>query len=140
MDLKKSSINNCKVLNLNNSCSSDYVDIENLIDIPFKVKRVYYLYDIVNNLVRGEHAHRELYQLIIGLNKGFKITIDDGNEKRTVTLDKPDLGLLIVPGIWRTLSDFSSDSICLVLASDFYKESDYIRNYSKFLKYKNDSH
>lgn len=116
--------------------SEGLISIETNLSVPFEVKRVYYLYNISNDLVRGEHAHKELYQLIIGLNEGFRIILDDGRKKKDFFLSNPNEGLLIVPGIWRILSDFSKDSVCLVLASDYYKESDYIRDYQKFLNYK----
>tara|TARA_R110001599_G_scaffold9386_3_gene46396 strand:- start:10803 stop:11210 length:408 start_codon:yes stop_codon:yes gene_type:complete len=134
--MRKNTIENCKIVNLNFNKSNTNITIENNIDIPFDVKRIYYLYGIQNNSIRGEHAHKDLYQLIIGLNDGLKIKIDDGENKKTVTLNSQNKGLLIVPGIWRTLTEFSSESICLVLASEFYSENDYIRNYNEFLNYK----
>lgn len=110
--------------------------VENSIDIPFDVKRSYYLYDIPGGENRGGHAHKELYQLVIAAGGAFDVTLDDGNVKRTITLNRPYQGLFIVPGLWRELNNFSSGAICLVLASHFYKENDYIRSYDEFLKFK----
>lgn len=108
------------------------------IAIPFDVKRVYYLYDIPGGESRGGHAHKELHQLIVAVSGSFNVMLDDGNVRRTFTLNRPYQGLLVVPGIWRTLDDFSSGSVCLVLASMLYSETDYIRKYDQFLKYKNE--
>ncbi|HAB26413.1 MAG: hypothetical protein CMP05_09600 [Xanthomarina sp.] len=105
--------------------------------IPFSVKRVYYLYDVPSNAYRGGHAHKNLYQFLIALSGSFDVVLDDGNQKTKITLNKPNKGLLIPNGIWRELENFSSGSVCLVLASEEYDESDYIRNYKKFLSYKN---
>jgi hypothetical protein len=129
--MKNNTVNDCKILSLNYNTR-----LVNNIDIPFEVKRVYYLYDIQNKSIRGEHAHKELYQVIMGLNDGLKIKIDDGQNQKIFNLNKPNKGLLIVPGIWRSLTEFSSDSICLVLASELYSEKDYIRDYNKFLNFK----
>lgn len=106
--------------------------IENGKTVPFEVKRVYYLYDVPGGESRGGHAHKELQQLIIAASGSFNVTLDDGKVKRTFTLNRPYQGLIVVPGIWRELDDFSSGSVCLVLASAQYEESDYIRNYSEF--------
>lgn len=110
--------------------------IENGITIPFEVKRVYFLYDVPGGESRGGHAHKELRQLIIAASGSFNVTLDDGNVKRTFTLNRPYQGLLIVPGIWRELDDFSSGSVCLVLASEVYEEIDYIRDYNEFINLK----
>ena len=127
--MRGNTVDNCKILNFN-------ARLVNNIDVPFEVKRIYYLYDIVNKSIRGDHAHKELYQLIVGLNEGLEIEIGDGQNVKTFILDNPNQGLLIVPGIWRSLTGFSTDSVCLVLASEFYSEDDYIRNYQEFLKFK----
>jgi hypothetical protein len=107
---------------------------ENGANIPFDVKRVYYLYDVPGGASRGGHAHKALYQLIVAVSGSFSVTLDDGNTKRTFTLNRPYQGLLVVPGIWRDINDFSSGSVCLVLASEKYDESDYIRDYGVFKK------
>ncbi len=110
--------------------------VENSKTIPFDLKRIYYLYDIPGGESRGGHAHKELFQLIIAASGSFTVTLDDGKVKRTFTLNRPYQGLFVVPGIWRTLDDFSSGAVCLVLASNIYDEVDYIRNYEDFLLYK----
>jgi dTDP-4-dehydrorhamnose 3,5-epimerase-like enzyme len=104
--------------------------------IPFDVKRVYYLYDVPSNAYRGGHAHKNLFQFLIALSGSFDVVLDDGNKKTTITLNKPNKGLLIPSGIWRELENFSSGSVCLVLASEEFDEADYIRKYKQFLKYK----
>ena len=111
--------------------------VENNFTVPFDIQRTYYLYDIPGGESRGGHAHRELHQLIIAASGSFSVTLDDGKVKRTFMLNRPYQGLLIVPGIWRTLDDFSSGAVCLVLASKKYDELDYIRNYQEFIVYKN---
>lgn len=111
--------------------------VENAITVPFDVKRVYYLYDVPGGESRGGHAHKDLYQLIVAASGSFSVTLDDGNIKRTFLLNRPNYGLLVVPGIWRTLDDFSSGAVCMVLASEKYDESDYIRDYDEFVSYKN---
>lgn len=110
--------------------------VENNTTIPFEIQRAYYLYDIPGGESRGGHAHKDLHQLIIGVSGAFSVTLDDGVVKRTITLNRPYHGLYVVPGIWRTLEDFSSGSVCLVLASLPYSEEDYIRGYEEFLKWK----
>ena len=110
--------------------------VENSRDVPFDINRVYYLYDIPGGESRGGHAHKELRQLIVAVSGSFDVIIDDGRIKRTVTLNRPYLGLLIIPGIWRELNNFSSGAICMVLASTKFDKEDYIRDYSQFLIYK----
>lgn len=104
-------------------------------EFPFAVKRVYYLYDVPGGESRGGHAHKSLYQLLVAVSGSFTVVLDDGQNKRSVFLNRSHKGLLIVPGIWRTLEDFSSGAVCLVLASEEYDENDYIRNYQDFLKH-----
>lgn len=111
--------------------------VENNKDVPFEVKRAYYLYDVPGGESRGGHAHKALNQLIIAVSGSFTVTLDDGKVKRTFTLNRPYQGLYVVPGIWRTLDDFSSGSVCLVLASEKYYAEDYIRNYNEFIELKN---
>ena len=110
--------------------------VENSTTLPFDVKRVYYLYDIPGGEGRGAHAHRDLEQLIIAASGSFTVTLDDGHVRRTFNLNRPYQGLLVKSGIWRTLDDFSSGSVCLVLASEKYDAADYIREYEKFMKYR----
>ncbi|GAK76946.1 MULTISPECIES: sugar 3,4-ketoisomerase [Nonlabens] len=100
--------------------------------IPFKMERVYYLYDVPSSSQRGGHAHKELRQLIVALSGSFDVVLDDGNEQKTVTLNKPDKGLLIPTMVWRELENFSSGSVCMVVASMEFSEDDYIRDYNEF--------
>jgi dTDP-4-dehydrorhamnose 3,5-epimerase-like enzyme len=104
--------------------------------IPFEIKRVYYLYDVPSDAFRGGHAHKNLQQLIIPLSGSFDVHIKDGEQTKVITLNKPHKGLLIVPGIWREIDNFSSGCVCLVLASAEYDESDYIRDFNDFLTFK----
>lgn len=105
--------------------------------IPFAIKRVYYLYDVPSDSYRGGHAHKNLYQFLIPLSGSFEVHLKDGKNEKTMTLNKANKGLLIVPGIWREIDNFSSGAVCLVLASEVYDEDDYIRNYKSFVKFKN---
>ena len=104
--------------------------------VPFPIKRVYYLYDVPSSAARGGHAHKEQFELLIPISGSFDVLVNDTKEKRTITLNKPNVGLLIKSNVWRELDNFSSGSICMVLASHNYSESDYIREYSDFLKFK----
>ena len=133
--MAKYCVNDCVVIELDKHHSDRKGNIsvvENNQTIPFDVKWVYYLYDVPGGESRGAHAHKELFQLIIAASGSFRVTLDDGNEKRSFFLNHPYQGLLIKPGIWRDLDDFSSGAVCLVLASDLYKTDDYIRNYDDF--------
>jgi len=100
--------------------------------LPFEIKRVYYLYDVPSNSTRGGHAHIELKQCLIALSGSFDVVLDDGSQKKIVTLNRPNKGLIIPTGIWRELENFSSGGVCLSLVSDVYKEDDYIREYDQF--------
>ncbi|MDR3001285.1 MAG: FdtA/QdtA family cupin domain-containing protein [Fibromonadaceae bacterium] len=134
----KSSVYNCSVIELpiNHRDRGNLTVAENGKNIPFDVHRVYYLYDVPAGESRGGHAHRELKQLIIAASGSFNVVLSDGKIKRTITLNRPFYGLLVVPGIWRELDDFSSGSICLVMASRKYDAKDYIRGYEEFLAWK----
>lgn len=103
-------------------------------DIPFEISRVYYLYDIPGGAERGSHAHKSLHQLIIPIAGSFDITIDDGSKKTTFKLDRSNTGLYLCPMIWRGLNNFTTGSVCLVLASNVYDKDDYIRDYDDFLQ------
>lgn len=111
--------------------------LQNDIDVPFSVKRIYYLYDIPGGESRGAHAHRSLEQVIVAASGSFDVTIDDGKNKKTVHLNRPYYGLHLFPGMWRDISNFSSGAICLVLASQEYRAEDYIREYDLFTEFRN---
>ena len=104
--------------------------------IPFDIMRVYYLYDVPSDAYRGGHAHKNLIQFMIPLSGSFEVLVDDGNSKKKIMLNKPNKGLLIPVGIWREMDNFSSAAVCMVLASDYFKESDYFRDYKEFKKFK----
>jgi hypothetical protein len=104
--------------------------------LPFEMKRVYYLYDVPSGAERGGHSHKEQKEFLIALSGSFDVILNDGNEQKVITLNKPFEGLLINEGIWRELNDFSSGSVCLVIASAVFDESDYIREFEEFMKYK----
>ena len=134
--MKNFSVYDCTLIELDRHHSDRKGDIsvvQNWETVPFNVKRVYYLYDVPGGESRGAHAHKNLYQLIVAASGSFSVTLDDGNMKRTYLLNRPYQGLLVVPGIWRTLDDFSSGSVCLVLASHEYDKEDYIRDYEEFI-------
>lgn len=137
--MKKSSVYDCTIIEFDQHHSNrkgNLTVVENAKTVPFDVKRTYYLYDVPGGESRGGHAHKELRQLIIAASGSFAVTLDDGNVKRTFTLNRPYQGLYVVPGIWCTLDDFSSGAVCLVLASHGYDEGDYIRDYNDFMEYK----
>ena len=136
--MKNNTIFDCSVIELPkiHNRAGNITPIENTIEIPFNVKRVYYLYDVPGGESRGGHAHKELQQLIIAASGSFDILIDDGQNKKTISLNRPYYGLYIIPGIWRELLNFSSGAICLVLASHLYDKNDYIREYQQYLDFK----
>ena len=139
--MMRTSVYDCSILELDRHHSSRKGDIsvvENGITVPFDTKRVYYLYDVPGGVDRGGHAHKELKQLIVAASGSFTVVLDDGKVKRSFVLNRPYMGLYVVPGIWRVLEDFSSGSVCLVLASEKYDPEDYIRDYDEFLKYKSE--
>lgn len=134
-EVKKYKVEDCGIIELDRHHSQRKGDIsvvENGKEVPFDVKRIYYLYDVPGGADRGGHAHKELYQLIIAASGSFTVTLDDGTNKKAFTLNRPYQGLLIKPGIWRTLNDFSSGAVCVVLASEVYDANDYIRDYNDF--------
>lgn len=108
------------------------VALEELKDIPFEIKRVYYMYDTLPGVVRGKHAHKALEQVLICIHGSCKILLDDGQEKEEILLDKPYEGLYLKNSIWREMHDFSEDAVLMVLASEYYNEDDYIRDYMQF--------
>jgi hypothetical protein len=132
--MKETRISDCNIIALPKiqTESGDITSINNNLNITFETKRVYYLYDVPNRADRGGHAHKALYQLIVAISGSFDLELFDGFNTVKYTLNQPDQGLLVVPGIWRNLNNFSGGSICLVLASDEYDEKDYIRNIEEF--------
>ena len=136
--MKQTSIHDCKLIDLRkiHDVRGNLTPIEGGVDVLFDIKRVYYLYDVPGGESRGAHAHRALQQLLVAANGSFTITLDDGHNKKSFTLNRPYQGLYIVPGIWRDLDDFSSGAVLLCLASEHYDAVDYIRDYDEFLKYK----
>jgi len=139
MLINKNTVFDCEILELpkNHNRDGNLTAINGGVEIPFDIKRVYYLYDIPGGEARGSHAHYELEQLIIAASGSFDVVLDDGLSKKSITLNRPYFGLYIKPGIWRDLVNFSSGSVLLVLASMKYTENDYIRDYNNFLKFKN---
>ena len=135
----KNSVYDCVIIPLSkiHNRAGNITIIEGCWNIPFDIKRIYYLYDIPGGENRGGHAHRKLSQLIIAASGSFNVLLDDGKNKKIVTLNRPDYGLMVVPGIWRELLEFSSGAICLVLASNKYDPDDYIRGYDSFASIRN---
>lgn len=131
------SVEDCIVRNLPRHIrpNGNLTVVENNYSIPFDVERVYYLYDVPAGEERGGHAHKQLQQFVIAVSGSFDVVIDDGVNRKTVSLNRPFRGLHIKPGIWRELNNFSSGAVCLVLASHHYDESDYIRDYKSFVEY-----
>ena len=111
------------------------IALEEFRDIPFRIKRVYYMYDTAKDVIRGFHAHRHLQQILVCIHGSCKIRLDNGKEKKVVPLEKPYEGLYVSNNVWREMYDFSPDAVFMVLASELYDESDYIRNYEDFLEY-----
>lgn len=138
----RTSVKDCKIIQLPQigDRNGHITSINNNIDIPFSIKRIFYLYDIPGGESRGAHAHKECHQFLVATSGSFEVLLDDGSQSKTFLLNRPNLGLHIPPGIWASEINFSSGSICLVLASHEYNEFDYIRDYSEYkLKYLNDS-
>ncbi len=111
------------------------VALEEMKEVPFDIKRVYYMYDTTEGVTRGRHAHKALEQILICVHGSCKILLDNGEEKVVVPLDKPNEGLYVSNVMWREMFDFSEDAVLMVLASELYDEEDYIRDYDEFLKY-----
>ena len=135
--MEQTIVNDCKIIDIRRySDSRGYLSVvENGIDIPFDIKRIYYLY-MVPEVARGAHAHKELQQLLIATSGSVDVIMDDGTNKQTFHLDRPWKGLLIPPGLWRDLENFSGGAVLMCLASEKYDASDYIRDYDEFLAFK----
>lgn len=135
--MTESTVNDCRMIDIRRfSDNRGYLSvIEGGLDIPFDIKRIYYLY-LVPEVARGAHAHKQLQQLMIATSGSVHVTLDDGKNQKTFVLDKPWKGLYVAPGLWRTLDNFSGGAVCMVLASEKYDASDYIRDYKEFLDYK----
>ncbi len=134
----QNSVYDCVILPLRkiHNRAGNITIVEGQTNIPFEIRRIYYLYDIPGGEDRGGHAHKALYQLIVAASGSFNVLLDDGRNKKIVMLNRPDYGLMVVPGIWRELFEFSSGAICLVLASNQYDQDDYIRQYEQFLDFR----
>ena len=133
--MKRSDIHECELLQLPKISDprGNLTFIESERHAPFPIKRVYYLYDVPGGADRGGHAHKALKAFIIAISGSFDVTLDDGYERKTVSLNRSYSGLVVQPYIWREVNNFSSGAVCLVLASEYYDEADYIRNYDDFL-------
>lgn len=137
--LGKYSVFDCTMVELgrhHSDRSGNLTVIQNGETLPFDVKRVYYIYDVPGGEARGAHAHKELEQLIVAASGSFTVTLDDGMSKRSFFLNRPYQGLYVKPGLWRDLVDFSSGAVAMVLASDLYKQEDYIRDYNEFVEFR----
>lgn len=137
--ISRTSIEECRIINLGkiHNRAGNITVIEKNELVHFDVKRIYYLYDIPGGSERGGHAHKDLYQLLVAASGSFNVLLNDGRNEKVIELNQPNIGLIIVPGIWRELMNFSSGAICLVLASTKYSEEDYIRDMIVFKKHKN---
>ena len=137
--MKTTKTNDCKLITIDQigDRRGHISVVENNKEVPFEVKRIYYLYDVPSGEERGGHAHKDLEQLIIAVSGSFDVIVGDGETEKTFSLNRPNKGLYFTSGLWRKINNFSSGAICLVLASHKYDEKDYIRNYKDFLIYKN---
>lgn len=136
--MKNINVNDCRLINLPQigDRNGHITSLNNNTEIPFSTKRIFYLYDIPSGESRGAHAHKECHQFLVAVSGSFEVLLNDGSESRTVSLKSPNIGLYISPGIWASEINFSSGSVCLVLASHTYNEKDYLRNYEDYLKFK----
>ncbi len=135
---RRVSIEECVIIQLPKlqATSGNITSLNNGIDAPFDVKRIFYIYDIPSGEDRGAHAHKECHQLLVAITGAFEVEVFDGKQKSRFLLNQPDKGLHIPPGIWASEVNFSGGGICLVLASHEYYEADYIRDYQEYLEYK----
>ncbi|HZH96421.1 MAG TPA: FdtA/QdtA family cupin domain-containing protein [Flavisolibacter sp.] len=135
--MKKVTVFDCNLIHFPRiqNRAGNITPVQNRIEVPFDVKRIYYLYDIPGGGDRGAHAHYNLEQVVIAASGSFDITIDDGHNKKTVSLNRPYYGLHILPGLWRDINNFSSGAILLVLASEVFQPEDYIRSYDEYIEF-----
>ena len=138
--MRNNKLSDCTLIDLPKieNRSGNITVIENNLDIPFEVKRIFYIYDIPGGESRGAHAHKECHQFLVSASGSFEVHLDDGINKKTVMLNQPYTGLNVPPGIWASENNFSSGAICLVMTSDLFDKDDYIRDYQDFLKFKNE--
>lgn len=136
--MKTTTVFDCTLIQLpkNHQENGNITAVNNNKEIPFAIERVYYLYDVPGGEARGGHAHKKLQQLIVAGSGSFDLIVDDGQTRRTFHLNRPYQGVLMPAGLWRELDNFSSGSICLVMASEKYDETDYMRDYNSFKAYK----
>ena len=136
--MRNTTILDCTLIDFpkNHQLNGNLTSITNGKEVPFNIKRIYYLYDVPGGNSRGGHAHKDLYQIMVALSGSFTVTLDDGNTKQSFNLYQPYQGLLIPSGLWRDLDTFSSGSICMVIASELYDEDDYFREYNEFVTWK----
>jgi hypothetical protein len=136
--LQRYTVDHCKIFEFSKVADprGNLTFIEGNVSIPFAIKRVYYLYDVPGGTERGAHAHRELFQIIISITGSFDVVLDDGSNQKVVHLSRSHQGLYLTPHIWRTLKNFSTGASCLVLASEYFSEPDYIRSYDEFLEFR----
>ena len=135
--MKKPTVEDCRIIDLGKIefDRGNLTVVQARETVPFDIKRVFYLYDTPGGEARGAHAHKECHQFLVAASGSFEVVLDDGENKRTVYLNRPFKGLHIPPGIWAAEQEFSSGAVCLVLASEHYEEADYIREYQEFLDF-----
>lgn len=134
----KSSINDCRIFTLNkhHHANGNLTSVSNGVEMPFDIRRTFYIYDVPGGAERGGHSHHRNIQFIVAISGSFDVTVDDGTDQFTYSLNRPYQGLLVVPGIWNRLHNFSSGAVCLVLNSRHFEEDDYVRDYNQFLELK----
>ena len=134
-------INDCRIISLNRHHheNGNLTVVTNAVELPFDVQRTFYIYDVPGGVERRGHSHHRSQQFIVAISGSFDVTVDDGSDQFTYTLNRPYQGLLVVPGIWNRLHNFSSGSVCLVLNSHHFDEKDYVRDYDEFLELKRES-
>ena len=138
-DMSIITVHDCNLINLPRiqNRAGNITPVENFVQFPFKIRRVFYIYDIPGGENRGAHSHKECHQFLVAASGSFDVELDDGISKRKVMLNRPYFGIYIPPGIWAAVRGFSSGAVCLVLNSLKYNEEDYIREYKEFIKFKN---